>query len=73
MKAGTLGAALHSFFETYVTQLRGMSRHTRASYRDSLKLLVIFIAGRQQKEVVDLSIEDLGVDEIIAFLTYCET
>ena len=73
MKAGTLGAALKGFFETYVTQLRGMSRHTRSSYRDSLKLLVIFVARRQQGEVVDLSIESLGVDDIIAFLDYCET
>jgi site-specific recombinase XerD len=73
MKAGTLGAALKSFFEAYVTELRGMSRHTRSSYRDSLKLLLIFVAGRQQGEVADLSIESLGVDEIIAFLTYCET
>jgi len=73
MKAGTLGAALKSFFETYVTELRGMSRHTRSSYRDSLKLLLIFAAGRQQRAVVDLSIESLGVDEIIAFLAYCET
>jgi len=72
MKASTLGAALHSFFESYVTQLRGMSRHTRASYRDSLKLLLVFLAGRQQKEVVDLTMEDLTVDDIIAFLAYCE-
>ena len=73
MKAGALGAALKSFFDVYVTQLRGMSRHTRSSYRDSLKLLLIYVAGRHQREVVDLSIEDLGVDDIIAFLDYCET
>lgn len=73
MKAGTMGAALRTFFDTYVTRLRGMSRHTRVSYRDSLKLLLIFVAGRQKSEVVDLVIESLGVDEIIAFLDYCET
>jgi site-specific recombinase XerD len=72
MKAGTLGEALKSFFGTYMIQLRGMSRHTCASYRDSLKLLLIFVARQREKEVVDLSIENLGVDEIIAFLEYCE-
>jgi site-specific recombinase XerD len=73
MKAGTLGAALKGFFQTYVTELRGMSRHTRSSYRDSLKLLLIFVAGRRTRDVADLSIEDLGVDDIIAFLAYCES
>ncbi len=73
MKAGTLGVALKSFFEIYVIQLRGMSRHTRSSYRDSLKLLLTFVAGRRQRDVAGLTIEDLGVDEIIVFLDYCET
>jgi integrase/recombinase XerD len=73
MKAGNLGAALRTFFNTYLTRLRGMSRHTCASYRDSLKLLLIFVAGRQRSEVADLAIESLGVYEIIAFLDYCET
>ena len=72
MKDATLGEALKSFFGTYMTQLKGMSRHTCASYRDSLKLLLIFVARQREKEVVDLSIENLGIDEIIAFLEHCE-
>ncbi len=69
----TLGAALRGFFGRYVTQLRGMSRHTRLSYRDSLKLLLIFVAKYNKMAVSDLSIENLGVDEVIAFLDHLET
>ena len=76
MKTGrsdTLGTALKGFFANYVTQLRGMSRHTGLSYRDSLKLLLIFVARQKGMEVPDLSIESLGVDEIIAFLNHLES
>ena len=69
----TLGVALRGFFDRYVTQLRGMSRHTRLSYRDSLKLLLIFVAEQNKMTVSDLSIENLGVDEVIAFLEHLET
>jgi integrase/recombinase XerD len=68
-----LGAALRDFFDTYVAQLRGMSRHTGLSYRDSLKLLLIFVARQKGMAVSDLSIESLGVDDIIAFLAHLES
>lgn len=69
----TLGKALRDFFGNYVRQLRGMSSHTVLSYRDSLKLLLIFVAGRNNTTVSGLCIESIGVPDIIAFLDHLET
>jgi len=68
-----LGTALRNFFDTYVRQLRGMSAHTTLSYRDSLKLLLLFVAQEKRTAVADLCIETIGVAEIIAFLNHLET
>lgn len=64
---------MRDFFNNYVAQLRGMSIHTSHSYRDSLKLLLVFVARLKNTPVSDLSIKSLGVDEIIAFLCHLET
>jgi site-specific recombinase XerD len=72
-RSETLGAALRDFFDKYVAQMRGMSRHTALSYRDSLKLLLIFVARQKHMVVADLSIQSLGVDEITAFLGHLES
>jgi site-specific recombinase XerD len=68
-----LGMALRDFFGHYLQQLRGMSSHTILSYRDSLKLLLTFVAHRKKASVSDLGVDHLGVAEIIAFLDHLET
>ncbi len=72
-RSHALGTALRNFFDTYVRQLRGMSAHTTLSYRDSLKLLLLFVAQEKHTAVSDLCIETIGVAEIIAFLNHLET
>jgi site-specific recombinase XerD len=67
-----LGMALKDFFYNYLRQLRGMSSHTILSYRDSLKLLLTFVAQKTNTPVSDLCIEAIGVDEIITFLDHLE-
>lgn len=69
----TLGMALKDFFSNYLPKLRGMSPHTLLSYRDSLKLLLIFVAQQKNIAVPELSIETLGVAEITSFLDHLET
>jgi site-specific recombinase XerD len=75
MKTGqssTLGTALRDFFCNYLPQLRGMSPHTILSYRDSLKLLLQFLAQQRNVSVSDLIIENIGTAEVIAFLNHLE-
>ncbi len=68
-----LGMVLKDFFDNYLRQLRGMSPHTILSYRDSLKLLLIFVSQQKRIAVSDLCIENIGVSEIISFLDHLET
>ena len=43
-----LAPHLAAFLHDYLPQERGVSRHTIASYADSLKLLVLFVAGQRR-------------------------
>jgi len=71
-KSNELAIALKSFFCNYLPRLKGVSRHTLNSYRDSLKFLLLFLA-RDNGSVNALSFEDVDVDRVTAFLEYLET
>lgn len=66
-----LGRALRDFFTDHLPRLRGMSPHTVRSYRDTFVLLLRFLAGRG-REVATLDLEDLGVEDVLAFLQHLE-
>jgi integrase/recombinase XerD len=67
-----LARALRDFFADHLPRLRGMSAHTVLSYRDSLRLLLCFVAARRHGAVATLDVADLGPQEIIDFLHYLE-
>jgi len=66
-----LGCALHGFFTDYLPRQRALSPHTLRSYRDSLKLLLQFSAGRGDPSL--LKVEQLNSEEITKFLQHMET
>ena len=68
---GTLGDALHRFFTDYLPKQRAFSPHTLQSYRDSLKLLLQFVAG-EQADTCQLDVEHLTVEQVTAFLQNLE-
>lgn len=63
-----LARALRNFLTDHLPRLRGMSPHTVQSYRDSLALFLRFMASHRQRPVDRLDLEDLGPQEVIAFL-----
>jgi integrase/recombinase XerD len=67
-----LASALRDFFGDYLPKLRGLSPHTIASYRDSLVLLLRFVADGQKRSVSRLDFEDFGAPQVISFLTHLE-
>jgi integrase/recombinase XerD len=67
-----LARCLRDYFADHLPRLRGMSRHTIHSYRDSLVLLLRFVASDDKREVCDLDLEDLRPDQVLAFLAYLE-
>jgi integrase/recombinase XerD len=70
--ASVLSKALHAFFTDYLTRQRAMSPHTLHSYRDSLKLLLRFVAGKK-RDPSALTVEQLTGNQILAFLEHLET
>jgi integrase/recombinase XerD len=70
-KASTLASALNGFFIDYLPRQRALSTHTLHSYRDSLKLLLQFVAGKNG-DPTQLCIEALSLECITAFLHHLE-
>lgn len=67
----TLASALRGFFTDYLPRQRALSPHTLHSYRDSLKLLLQFVAGKKN-DPSDLTVEQLTVERLTAFLQHLE-
>ena len=60
------------FFSQYLTAQRGLSSNTILSYRDSLKLLLQFVARETAKPPDKLTLEDFDANMILAFLDHLE-
>jgi len=71
-KTSTLASTLHGFFTDYLPRQRALSPHTLHSYRDSLKLLLQFVAGKKG-DPSQITLEDLTVERVETFLQYLET
>lgn len=71
LTTSTLVQALHGFLTDFVPRQRALSPHTLHSYRDSLKLLLQFVAGKKG-DPSTVTIEQLTVARITAFLRHLE-
>lgn len=67
-----LFALVESFFADFLPKQRGASHHTVRAYRDSLKLLLTFVAQRKKREMAKLELGDLNADVIADFLDHIE-
>jgi site-specific recombinase XerD len=67
-----LARALQDFFTDHLPRLRGASPHTVQSYRDAFTLLLRFLSSNQGREVAVLDLENIGAQDVIAFLQYLE-
>jgi len=67
-----LGASVVQFFETHLPAQRGMSRHTIRSYRDSIVLLLQFIARQRGCGLEALDLDDVDAAVVEAFLLHLE-
>jgi len=65
-----LGLALRRFLSEYLPGQRAFSHNTILSYRDSLKSLLRFAAGKRR--VTEVTVADLSPAKIIAFLSHLE-
>jgi site-specific recombinase XerD len=69
----TLARLLRQFFSDYLPAIRGVSPNTIQSYRDTMVLLLRFVAQTKQLDPVRLDLSDLLPEDVLVFLTYLET
>jgi site-specific recombinase XerD len=71
LTTSTLAQALHGFLTDFLPRQRALSPHTLHSYRDSLKLLLKFVAGKKG-DPSTLTIEHFTVAQVTSFLRHLE-
>jgi len=68
----TLAATLEAFFSDRLPRQRGASPHTVAAYRDTFRLLLVFVHGRAGVAPSELGFGDLDAACVGAFLEHLE-
>lgn len=72
-KPYTLGSLLEAYFHQRLVAQRKSSPRTVAAYRDSLRLLLTFVAEQKGRPPARLSLADLDRDTVLAFLDSLES
>ena len=67
-----LGPLLHSFFLDHLITVKGMRPSSVRSYRDSIRLLILFLAADKRSKITRLTVADLTFERIVAFLRHLE-
>jgi site-specific recombinase XerD len=68
----TLGPWVRRFLMEHLPDERNLSRNTQQSYRDALRLLIVFAASRLHKKADKLLVADIDADIVRAFLRHLE-
>lgn len=71
-KSDVMGVWVRRFLEEYLIGERNYSSNTQASYRDTLVLLLPFLAKRKKTSVGRLALSKISSDDIRSFLVYLE-
>jgi site-specific recombinase XerD len=64
---------VESFFREHLQRMRGASRHTVFSYRDSLQLFFCYLADEKGGDVSKLRLDDITENKVLAFLDHLES
>ena len=72
MMAAPLGPPLHAFFVDYLVTQKGLRVTSIRSYRDTLRLLLAFVARDAGRAITRLTLGDLTFDRVLQFLKHLE-
>ena len=67
-----LGPWVRRFLLEYLPGERNFTRNTQESYRDALRLLIVFAAGSLHKKPDQLLVEEIGADLLRKFMRHIE-
>lgn len=68
----SLGQILHAFFEDHLKVQLGLRPSSIKSYRDTLKLFLVFVAGATHRRLTRITISDLSSERVLEFLRMIE-
>ena len=63
-----LGQVLHSFFADHLITVRGLRPSLVRSYRDTVRLLIVFVAADKHCRITRLTLGDLTFERVLAFV-----
>lgn len=72
MTTTTLGLLVQSFFTDHLPVQKGLCLNSIRSYRDTVRLLLCFVAEQLQCQIGRLSLDDLTFEQVLAFLKHLE-
>jgi integrase/recombinase XerD len=72
MKPQPLGPVLHSYFTDHLIAVKGLRPASVRSYRDTIRLLLLFTAAARRRKITRLTLEDLTFEQVLAFLRHLE-
>ena len=64
----TFGSIVHSFFLDYLPKQKGLRPGSIRSYRDTIRLFLVFAAAQSRRDVSVLRFDDLGFERVLGFL-----
>jgi len=67
-----LGPHVHSFFLDHLITVKGLRPASVRSYRDTIRLLLCFVAEDKGTKITKLGLEDLSFDRVLGFLRHLE-
>jgi integrase/recombinase XerD len=67
-----VGPVLHSFFADHLITVKGLRPASVRSYRDTIRLLLVFAAADKRCKITRLSLDDLTYDRVVRFLRHLE-
>jgi site-specific recombinase XerD len=63
---------MHSFFVDHLVAVKGLRPASVRSYRDTMRLLLCFLAKEKGTKITKLGLEDLSFESVLGFLHYLE-
>ena len=72
MSANQLGALVYAFFEDQLKCQKGLRQASVRSYRDALRLFLLFVSEDSGRKLTRLSLSDLTAERVRGFLRFLE-
>jgi integrase/recombinase XerD len=72
MSAPVLGPLVQAFFLDYLAVQKGLRASSIRTYRDAVKLFLLFVAADRRRALTRLTVEDLTFDRALRFLASLE-